>query len=162
MLIYMKKSNYLLSAAIALCCVFLTGCLGGNLLSDTLPVPNRDIGMTFNCKSFYSQDNGTRDVLDAPVNLLDRKKLEKNLSRRYPSVFNNNYPAQSIPISVRMKQRAENLGNLGWVIIPQSVWLFGSLGILPAYFPTMDFVYDIEVDFNSKWGKKIFSVEESA
>ena len=150
----MKKSNCLF--AVALCGIFLTGCLGGNLISDTLSVPNRDIGMTFNCKLFNVQDNGTHDVLDDPINLINGKKLGMKLNNRYPSIFNNS-STQSIPISVRMKQRAEDLGGLAWVVVPQSVWLFCTLGILPAYFPTMDFIYDVEVDFNSKWGKKIFS-----
>ena len=155
----MKKSNTVIFSlvSVAACGILLTGCLGGNLTSDTLPVTNRELGMFFSCSSFNFLDNGTRDVLDKPINLISKAKINEALYRRYPSVFSNDSRKQAIPININIKQRPEDLGALAWVIIPQSVWLFASLGLLPAYFPTMDFLYDIEVEFNSKWGKKIFS-----
>ena len=156
----MKNDRFISRVAtIILPTLFLCGCQGGNLSSEVMPVQNRDIGMVFKYNSLDFQDNGTLDVLDEPLALIDRSKLAQISVSRYQSVFSDNNSQEAIPLSVNIKQRSENLGNLAWAVVPQAIWFFGTLGILPIYYPTMDFIYDVEVNFSSKWGKQIFTAQ---
>ena len=154
----MKKNKFFQFAFLFPGALLLAGCLGGSLRTDASALENQDWGVRFYIQKIHFSDNGTHDMLDEYFFQFQVMELNRMMAKFYPGVFNSSAEKNSIPLTLSITQKAEDLG-VGFycAVLPQTLWFFASLGILPIYYPTMEFKYDIDIDFNSRWGKKIFS-----